>query len=113
MTTPDASRPGWIHPLITRVDPLLNRRRLLTLGATGLAAVLRAQSGSAQEATPEATPAGTPEGTPEGTPVVPGVASLGEGLTGDPEAVEILRNAARVMAELSTFAFEIETTRGE
>lgn len=109
MTTPDASRPGWIHPLITRVDPLLNRRRLLTLGATGLAAVLRAQSGSAQEATPEATPGGTPEGTP----VIPGVASLGEGLTGDPEAVEILRNAARVMAELSTFAFEIETTRGE
>lgn len=109
MTTPDAPRPRWTHPLISRVDPSLNRRRLLLLGTTGLAAAFVTQSGSAQVATPDATPGGTPEGTP----VIPGVASLGEGLTGDPEAVEILRNAARVMAELSSFAFEIETTRGE
>lgn len=110
MTTSDASRQGWTHPLITRVDPSLNRRRLLVLGATGLAAAFTVQSGSAQGATPQATPQGTPEGTPL---VIPGVASLGEGLTGDSEAVEILRNAARVMSELSSFAFEIETTRGE
>lgn len=92
----------WFHPVITGVDPSLHRRRLLVLGATGLAAALVARpeprSGSAREATPQATP---------------DLTSLGDGLTGEPEAVEILRNAANAMAALSTFAFEIETTRGE
>ncbi|MDQ3540853.1 MAG: LppX_LprAFG lipoprotein [Chloroflexota bacterium] len=106
MTTSDNPREHWFHPLISGVDPSLNRRRLVLLGTSGLVATIIARtepgSASAQEATPDATPRATP-----------GVTSLGGEVTGEPEAVELLRNAANAMAALSTFAFEIETTRGE
>jgi hypothetical protein len=102
MTTSGNSRERWFHPLITRVDPSLNRRRLFVLGTSGLAATIVAHPAlrhvSAQESTPRATP---------------DLTVLGDELTGEPEAVDTLRNAANVMAGLSTFAFEIETTRGE
>lgn len=113
MTTPDDARETWSHPLITGVDPSINRRRLVVLGATGLAAAVAGRAAvppaSAQGGTPAATPAGSPQATPDATL---DVTALGEGLTGEPEAVELLRNAANVMAELSSFTFEIETTRG-
>ncbi len=106
MTTSDTPREHWFHPLISGVDPSLNRRRLVVLGTSGLVATIMARTGpgsaSAQEATPDATPRATP-----------GATSLGDEVTGEPEAVELLRNAANAMAALSTFAFEIETTRGE
>lgn len=100
----------WFHPLITGVDPSLNRRRLVVLGTSGLVATILARPdarvASGQEATPDATPQASPQATP-------GIAALADGITGEPEAVELLRNAANAMAALSTFAFEIETTRGE
>lgn len=106
MTTSDNPREHWFHPLISGVDPSLNRRRLVVLGTSGLVATILARtepgSASAQEATPDATPRATP-----------GVTSLGGEVTGEPEAVELLRNAANALAALSTFAFGIETTRGE
>ena len=114
MTAPGKPPETWSHPLITRVDPSINRRRLFALGAAGLAAAVAGQPevrlAGAQAATPGATPAGTPQATPDASPVA---TSLGEGLTGEPEAVELLRNAANVMADLSSFEFEIETTRGQ
>ncbi len=111
MTTSGSSRERWFHPLITQVDPSINRRRLLRLGTGGLAAIAARPAlhiVSAQEATPE-EPLET--GSPEATPDL--AALLGEGVTGDEDAVAILRNAANVMAELSSFTFELETTRGE
>lgn len=106
MTTSDNPREHWFHPLISGVDPSLNRRRFVVLGTSGLVATIMARtepgSASAQEATPDATPRATP-----------GVTSLGGEVIGEPEAVELLHNAANAMAALSTFAFEIETTRGE
>lgn len=113
-----SSRDRWVHPLISGVDPSLNRRRLIVLGASGLAsgvaATLAARSGpnpaAAQAGAQEATPAATPQASPVATP---DLATIGEGLTGEPDAVALLRNAAAVMAGLATFQFEIETTRGQ
>lgn len=106
MTTPDNSREHWFHPLISGADSSLNRRRLVVMGTSGLAATLLArperQAAAAQEASPEASPQATPAAT-----------SLGDGITGEPDAIEVLRNAANAMAALSTFTFEIDTTRGE
>lgn len=114
MTTSDNARERWFHPLISGVDPSLDRRRLIVVGTSGLVATILARteprSAFAQEATPDATLAATPVASPQATP---GMTSFEDGLTGEPEAVEILRNAATAMAALSTFAFEIETTRGE
>lgn len=114
MTTSDNARERWFHPLISGVDPSLDRRRLIVVGTSGLVATILSRteprSAFAQEATRDATLAATPVASPQATP---GMTSFEDGLTGDPEAVEILRNAATTMAALSTFAFEIETTRGE
>lgn len=99
-TMPDRpdSRDRWFHPLITTIDPRLNRRRLFAIGSGGLAATVvarpRLRVVAAQEATPRAT-------------------AIADLLTGEPDAVALLRQAAQVMADLDTFGFEIETTRGQ
>lgn len=106
MTTPDRSHERWFHPLISGVDPSFDRRRLVVLGTSGLAATLLARPGREAVSAQGASPAASPQATPATT-------SLEDGITGEPDAIEILRNAANAMAELSTFTFEIETTRGE
>lgn len=106
MTASGKSPETWSHPLITGVDPSINRRRLFVLGATGLTAAAVGRGGIRPASAQVATPGATPDASPVAT-------SLGEGLTGEPEAVELLRNAANVMADLSSFEFEVETTRGQ
>jgi hypothetical protein len=89
----------WFHPLIARVEPRVNRRRLLIFGASGVAAaaVARPQLSLVAAQTPEATPA----------------TAIEDQITGDDDAVALLRGAAETMTNLDTFAFEIETVRGE
>lgn len=83
----------WHHPLITPYQPRrFDRRRLLVMTTGGIAAAasivpLRAASG--QESSPETA------------------------ITGEADARDLLEQAVRAMAELETFAFEIETVAGE
>jgi hypothetical protein len=96
MTTHRTRPDRWFHPLIAPAAAGLNRRRLLMLAGAGTAtaAVLRPELRLVTAQTPEApTPAAT--------------------LSGDEDAVELLREAAATMAELESFRFEIETIRGE
>src|SRR5688500_7128502 len=96
MTT-DRTRPDhWFHPLIAPAAAGLNRRRLLLLAGAGTtsAAVFRPDLRLVTAQTPEAA-------TPDAT------------LSGDEDAVELLREVAATMAELESFRFEIETVRGE
>jgi hypothetical protein len=77
------------HPLISRIQQPMTRRAAL-LGACGLLATRVAPGVAAQEATAE------PELQIEG----------------DPDAVELLERSAEALANLKTFAFEMETVRG-
>jgi len=89
----------WFHPLIARAEPRVNRRRLMIFGGSSLAAaaIARPQLSLVAAQTPDATPAGSGDFQ----------------ATGDDDAVALLRSAAQAMAELDSFAFEIETVRGE
>lgn len=92
------SKERWIHPLISTRNAQWSRRRLFVAGSGGLVAVAAARPGlhlvAAQGATPPASP-------------------IIDQLTGEPEATALLRDAAQAMADLQTFQFEIETTRGQ
>ena len=102
MTSPSNSSEQWFHPLIARSEPRLNRRRLLLMTGSGLAAAVVAR--------PELTlvSAQTPEATPGA------IADLiQDQLTGDEDAVALLRESALAMAALDSFKFEIETVSGE
>ncbi len=107
-----ANRPDaddrWVHPLISMRRPHLSRRQLVLVASGGLAATAGQGPLSviAGQATPPATPSASPEASPEASPVV-------DGLTGEPEATSLLRDAAAAMAGLDTFQFEIATTRGQ
>lgn len=105
-----ANRPDaddrWVHPLISTRNPQWSRRRLVLVGSGGLAAVAAAGSGSLSVIAGQATPPATPPASLEASPIA-------EGLTGDPDAIALLRDAAGAMADLDTFQFEITTTRGQ
>lgn len=88
------SNEQWYHPLIRTLERPVSRR-LLALGTLGFAASapgLRLVPAVAQEASPEASPASQ--------------------ITGAADAVTLLEAAASAMADLETFAFALETTRG-
>lgn len=88
------SNEQWYHPLIRTLERPVSRR-LLALGTLGFAAGapgLRLVPAVAQEASPEASPASQ--------------------ITGAADAVALLEAAASAMADLETFAFALETTRG-
>jgi lipoprotein LprA len=83
----------WFHPLTAKAVNPVNRRRFLTLvGAGAAAAAARPQLSLVAQ-----TPAASPEAA----------------IQGDPEAVALLDAAAAAMADLDSFAFEIETVQGE
>lgn len=88
----------WVHPLITTRDQQWSRRRLFLVGSGGLVAAAAARPGFRSAAAQDATPPASP---------------IADGLTGEPEATSLLRDAAEAMAALQTFQFEIETTRGQ
>jgi hypothetical protein len=75
----------WHHPLIRQAPARLDRRRLIAL-VGGAALATRVTVAAAQ--TPVAEP------------------------SGDDDAVDLLAAAASAMAELETFAYSLETTRG-
>jgi hypothetical protein len=81
--------PPMFHPLMQPLQRPVTRRAVV-LGAGSVLAAGVAQASSAQDdrATPDVQ------------------------VEGDDEAVAILERAATVLAELETFAFELETTRG-
>jgi lipoprotein LprA len=83
----------WFHPLTAKAVNPVNRRRFLTLvGAGAAAAAARPHLSLVAQ-----TPAASPEAAIEG----------------DPDAVALLDAAAAAMADLDSFAFEIETVQGE
>lgn len=88
----------WVHPLIATRDQQWSRRRLFLVGSGGLVAAAAARPGFRPAAAQDATPPASP---------------IADGLTGEPEATSLLRDAAEAMAALQTFQFEIETTRGQ
>lgn len=88
----------WVHPLISTRELQWNRRRLFLVGSGGLVSVAATRPGPRLAAAQEATPPASP---------------IIDQLTGEPEATTLLRSAAQAMAELQTFQFEIETTRGQ
>lgn len=93
MTTYDNSQEPWNHPLIRRPERAVSRRLFLLGGASaavGLVAMPGGRTAVAQE--------------PVATPDVR--------LEGDEDAVALLESAANAIAELDTFAFSLETTRG-
>lgn len=101
MTSISNDHERWFHPLIARADPQVSRRRLLLLGGSGLAvAAARPDLRLVAAQTPAASPQ-----APMG--------AIQDQLTGDADAVALLREAAAAMAELSSFQFEIDTVRGE
>jgi hypothetical protein len=102
MPSPSNSQEEWFHPLIARAEPRLNRRRLLLMSGAGLAA--------AAVARPELTlvAAQTPAATPGGA-----AGLIDDQVTGDEDAIALLRESATRMAELESFKFEIETVSGE
>lgn len=103
MTSSSNQQPEqWFHPLIARAQPRLNRRRLLLMSGSGLAAAVAAPTSLRLVAaqTPEATPGSLAD-------------LVGDQITGDDDAVALLRESAAAMADLETFSFEIETVRGE
>lgn len=83
----------WEHPLIHTTNRRFNRRRFLL--AAGAVATLTAFPESRNALAANAQ-----------TPVV-------SSATGNDDAVSLLDNAAKAMAELKTFHFDVETTRGE
>ncbi len=90
MTTPHDLEPTPFHPLTGMPTRTLSRRRVL-FGAGAAAALLaRGVAVSAQ------TPAASPE----------------TNISGEDDAVAILQRAAQAMADLDTFAFEMQTVRG-
>lgn len=83
---------GWEHPLIRTFERPFNRRALFA-GAVGLTAgsalrLVVAQESSVAPATPETE------------------------IEGEDDAVALLESAARAMAALKTFGFELTTSRG-
>lgn len=85
----------WHHPLIRTLERPMSRR-LLALGGLGLAASAVAMPRLRLVAAQEASPAATP----------------GLQLTGEEDAVGLLKAAAQALADLETFGFLLETTRG-
>ncbi len=102
MTSSSSSGGRWFHPLITRADPQMNRRRLLVLSGAGLA--LAAGTRPDLQLVAAQTPAATPDALET---------TIQDQVTGDEDAVALLRNAAAAMADLESFQFEIDTIRGE
>ena len=102
MPSAPGSSDQWFHPLIHQSEPRLNRRRLMLLGGSGLAAAALARPQLSLVAAQEATP---------------DIGSIGDliqdQITGEEDAVALLRDAAQTMAELDSFRFEIETVAGE
>jgi hypothetical protein len=84
----------WFHPLISRAEQRLNRRRFVSISGSALA--VAAAMG------PALSGAGAQTSTP-----------IDDQLTGDDDAVTLLRESAEAMAALETFMFEIETVRGQ
>lgn len=101
MTTSSNSDGRWFHPLIARADPQVSRRRLLLLSASGLALTT---------ARPDLrlVAAQTPAASPDAAGGM-----IQDRLTGDADAVALLRESAAAMASLESFQFEIDTVRGE
>ena len=83
----------WFHPLIAQPQPQLTRRWLVLLSG-GLAALGSSGSTMAGAQTPATTP-------------------FADQLSGDEDAVSLLREVAATMAALDSFRFEIETVRGQ
>lgn len=98
MTTVRDDADTWFHPLITPYNPRrLGRRRLLMIGGGGLAAAMAAPRLTLVAAQDMASPEATGDFE----------------VTGEDDAVAMLRQAAQVMADLETFSFEIATISGE
>ncbi|MDQ3655680.1 MAG: LppX_LprAFG lipoprotein [Chloroflexota bacterium] len=102
MTSSSNSGEPWFHPLIARADPRVTRRRLLLLSGSGLAL-----AGSVRPDL-RLVVAQTPEATPDAL-----ATSIQDQITGDEDAVALLRESAAAMADLESFRFEIDTIRGE
>lgn len=102
MTSSSKSSERWFHPLITTAEPQMNRRRLLMLSGTGLALAAGARPDLRLVAAQ----------TPAATPDAPSTMILDQ-ITGDEDAVALLRESAAAMAALQSFRFEIDTIRGE
>lgn len=102
MTSSSNSGDRWFHPLIARADPLVSRRRLLLLSGSGLALATGARPDLKLVAAQ----------TPEATAIAPAT-MIQDQLTGDDDAVALLRESAAAMAALQSFSFEIDTVRGE
>lgn len=102
MTSSSKSDERWFHPLISRATPGVSRRHLLLLAGSGLAVVAGARPDL------RLVMAQTPAASPE--TVATGVLDQ---VTGDADAVALLREAAANMAALESFRFEIETVRGD
>lgn len=84
----------WFHPLSAQAPVAVNRRRFMLLAGAGAAvAVAKPELRLVAAQTPPAWPVTQIEG--------------------DDEAVELLDAAAAAMADLESFAFEIETVQGE
>ena len=84
----------WSHPLITIPEKNFSRRHLIGISGGAIAGLtlLPSIKNVAAQSTPEPS---------------------GSGVTGDADAVELLRKAVQAMTELETFHFFIETTSGE
>ncbi len=86
----------WEHPLIHTTTRRFNRRRFVLVAGTVASVAAFPDSRNALAANAQ-TPA---------TPVI-------SNASGDDDAVNLLDSAARAMAALETFHFDVETTRGE
>jgi len=102
MTSSSNSGERWFHPLIARAGPRVTRRRLLLLSGSGLALAAGARPDLRLVA------AQTPEATPDALAPM-----IQDQITGDEDAVTLLRESAAAMAALQSFRFEIDTIRGE
>lgn len=90
MTTPHDLEPTPFHPLTGVPARAMTRRRVLFGAGAAVALLARGVTVSAQ------TPAASPE----------------TNISGEEDAVAILQRAAQAMADLDTFAFEMQTVRG-